>query len=133
MSSSTNPPHPRNSVTLSVNKHGRAAYTSHGIRDTNPEYGALFSRDTGHKCTGYEARYSRDTRHRHGIRDTTFTGYGTRVSRDTRHKKNIRNGLKPLHSKRFRIAKKLTNLYLIFFNLSLILRLIIFTVLQKTT
>lgn len=77
MSSSTSPPHPRNSVTLSVNKHRRATYTVHGIRDTDPEYGALFSRDTGHKSTGYEARYSRDTRHRRGIRGTDFTGYET--------------------------------------------------------
>ena len=90
----------------------------HGIRYTK-------ARDT--------IQPTRDTIHRfHGMRYTIFTGYDTSISRDTIHKINVWNGLEPLHRMRFRIMKKLTNLYLIFSNLSLILRLIIFTVLQKT-
>ena len=51
-----------------------------GYEAQNPQTrnrGVLYSRDTGHKSTGYETQ-------KHGIRGT-HTGYGTRVSRDTRH------------------------------------------------
>lgn len=77
MSSSINPLHPRNSVTLQVNKHFNVVTPFTGYETQTWDAETSFSRDTGHKSTGYETQ-------KHGIRGA-HTGYGTRVSRDTGH------------------------------------------------
>ena len=63
MSSSINPRPPHNNDSLSVNKPYRAVQIK-------------FSRDTGHKSTGYEAQIDGIRGTPHGIRGTGFTGYG---------------------------------------------------------
>lgn len=115
MSLSINPPHPRNSVTLSVNKHRMqptpfTGYETqardmehyfHGIRGTK-------TRDTRHKCTGYgahitgyEAPISRDTGHAiYGIRDTGFTGYEAQ--------ENLLKGLETLTQQAFQDDEKIS-------------------------
>jgi hypothetical protein len=75
MSLSINHPRHHNSAIYITNKK-RHSKIFHGIRGTKV-------RDTKHKntgyeahLTGYEAQYSRDTRHTNdGIRDTALTGY----------------------------------------------------------
>ena len=95
MSSSINPRPPHNNDSLSVNKPYRAVQIK-------------FSRDTGHKSTGYEAQID-------GIRGTQLTGFEAQVSRDTRHKKSGDYALQALYGVPFRIFKKSANLSLIFF------------------
>jgi hypothetical protein len=85
MSLSINPPHPRSSVTLPVNKYRMQFTPCTGYETQARDVGHFFSRDTRHKSTGYETQMHGIRGTHNGIRGTDFTGYGARYSRDTRH------------------------------------------------